>query len=63
MFGSVALMLRHSLDMEDAAATVESAMDRVLERGSRTPDISSGSGDEEVGTEEMTSEVIAELRR
>ena len=42
MFGSVALMLRHSLDMEDAAASVESAVDRVLERGLRTPDLRPG---------------------
>jgi 3-isopropylmalate dehydrogenase len=63
MFGSVALMLRHSLDMEDAATTVESAMDRVLERGLRTPDLSSGTGASEVGTKEMTDEVIAETGR
>ena len=36
MFGSVALMLRHSLSMEDEAAAVESAIDRVLDRGLRT---------------------------
>jgi 3-isopropylmalate dehydrogenase len=63
MFGSVALMLRHSLDMDDAATAVESAMDRVLERGSRTADLTSGPDESEVGTKEMTSLVIAELRR
>ena len=63
MFGSVALMLRHSLEMEDAAAAVESAMDRVLERGSRTADLTSGPDELAVGTEEMTQEVVAELRR
>ena len=36
MFGSVALMLRHGLAMEDAAAAVESAIDRALEDGLRT---------------------------
>jgi 3-isopropylmalate dehydrogenase len=65
MFGSVALMLRHSLGMEEAAATVESAIDRVLGRGLRTPDLVSGpaSGPDltEVGTDEMTSAVIAEM--
>jgi 3-isopropylmalate dehydrogenase len=61
MFGSVALMLRHSLDMEEAASTVESAVDRVLERGLRTPDLSSGPDEPEVGTEEMTREVIKEI--
>ena len=58
-FGSVALMLRHSLGMEDAAAAVESAVDRVLERGLRTPDLASGHAEEtQVGTEEMTQAVI-----
>ena len=48
-FGSVALMLRHSLQMEDAAAAVESAMDRVLELGLRTPDLASGQAEETTG--------------
>jgi 3-isopropylmalate dehydrogenase len=61
MFGSVALMLRHSLDMEEAASTVESAVDRVLERGLRTPDLSSRSDQPAVGTEEMTAEVVKEI--
>ena len=77
MFGSVALMLRHSLDLEAEAAAVESAMDRVLERGLRTPDLASGhvstGPDErgprpsdipeeiEVGSAEMTRAVIDEL--
>jgi 3-isopropylmalate dehydrogenase len=62
MFGSVALMLRHSLAMEDAAAAVESAIDRVLERGLRTPDLWTGrSGESKVGTGEMASAVTAEV--
>jgi 3-isopropylmalate dehydrogenase len=61
-FGSVALMLRHSLELEDAAAAVESALDRVLERGLRTPDLAAGHpGEEQVGTEAMTAAVIEEL--
>jgi 3-isopropylmalate dehydrogenase len=39
MFGSVALMLRHGLGMEAAAAGVESAVDRTLDGGLRTPDL------------------------
>jgi 3-isopropylmalate dehydrogenase len=39
MFGSVAMMLRHGLGMEDGAAGVESAVDRALEGGLRTPDL------------------------
>jgi 3-isopropylmalate dehydrogenase len=61
-FGSVALMLRHSLQMGDAAAAVESAMDRVLEQGLRTPDLASGRAEEtQVGTAAMTQAVIDEL--
>jgi 3-isopropylmalate dehydrogenase len=61
-FGSVALMLRHSLAMEDAAAAVESAVDRVLERGLRTPDLATDRSEEQkVGTGEMTRAVIEEL--
>jgi 3-isopropylmalate dehydrogenase len=39
MFGSVALMLRHGLAMERQAARIESAIDRALEAGLRTPDL------------------------
>jgi 3-isopropylmalate dehydrogenase len=62
MFGSVALMFRHSLQMEEEAAAVESAIDRVLERGLRTPDLASGAEHEvEVGTAEITKAVAAEV--
>ena len=61
-FGSVALMLRHSLGMEDAATAVESAIDGVLERGMRTPDLATDRSEEQkVGTGEMTRAVIEEL--
>jgi 3-isopropylmalate dehydrogenase len=61
-FGSVALMLRHSLEMESEAAALESAIDRVLERGLRTPDLHTGEeGETLVGTDEMTGAVLAEL--
>jgi 3-isopropylmalate dehydrogenase len=39
MFLSAALMLRHGLGMEDEAAAVESAVDRALTAGLRTPDL------------------------
>jgi 3-isopropylmalate dehydrogenase len=66
MFGSVALMLRHSLGLEYEAAAVESAMDAVLERGLRTPDLAirevqPTSEQSEVGTAEMTRAVVEEL--
>ena len=56
MFGSVAMMLRHGLGMEDQAAAVESAVDRALEGGLRTPDLGG-----ESGTEEATRAVLANL--
>jgi 3-isopropylmalate dehydrogenase len=42
MFGSVALMLRHGLGMEDAAKGIESAIDIALEGGLRTADLGGG---------------------
>jgi 3-isopropylmalate dehydrogenase len=56
MFGSVAMMLRHGLGMDEAAAGVESAVDRALGAGLRTPDLG---GD--AGTEEATRAVLANL--
>ncbi len=72
-FLSVALMLRYGLEMPDRAAAVEEAVDSVLERGLRTPDLVSVvtemppmadlPAEVEVGTEEMTEAVLAELER
>jgi 3-isopropylmalate dehydrogenase len=56
MFGSVALMLRHGLAMEAEAAALESAVDRALEAGLRTPDLG---GD--ANTETATRAVVANL--
>jgi 3-isopropylmalate dehydrogenase len=56
MFGSVAMMLRHGFGMEDEAAGVESAVDRALEEGLRTPDLGGGAT-----TEEATVAVLANL--
>jgi 3-isopropylmalate dehydrogenase len=62
-FGSVAMMLRHSFEMEDAAAAVESAIEGVLDRGLRTPDLWAGRpGESKVGTGEMALAVIGELK-
>jgi 3-isopropylmalate dehydrogenase len=64
-FLSVAMMLRHGLDRPGDAASIEAAVDAVLERGLRTPDLLGGapsSKEIEVGTEEMTDAVLAELR-
>jgi 3-isopropylmalate dehydrogenase len=56
-FLSASMMLRHGLGMEEEGAAIEAAVDAVLERGLRTPDLA-GSGEEVVGTEEMTAAVI-----
>jgi 3-isopropylmalate dehydrogenase len=70
-FLSAALMLRHGLEMPEPAARIEAAVDAVLERGLRTPDLAGGTvaqaplpevpREVEVGTAEMTSAVLEEL--
>jgi 3-isopropylmalate dehydrogenase len=57
---SVAMMLRYSLDQGALADRVERAVERVLERGLRTPDIA-GEGEAAVGTAEMGDAVVAAL--
>jgi 3-isopropylmalate dehydrogenase len=59
-FLSVAMMLRDGLDMADRASAIEAAVDAVLERGLRTPDLAQP-GEESVGTEQMTAAVIEAL--
>jgi 3-isopropylmalate dehydrogenase len=56
MFGSVALMLRHGLAMENEAAALESAVDRALGDGLRTRDLG---GD--ANTEAATRAVLTNL--
>jgi 3-isopropylmalate dehydrogenase len=60
IFLSAAMMLRHGLDRPDDAARIESAVDAVLERGLRTPDLA-GKGETAVGTDEVTEAVLVEL--
>jgi 3-isopropylmalate dehydrogenase len=60
-FLSAAMMLRHGLDRPDDAAQIELAVDAVLDRGLRTPDLA-GEGETAVGTDEVTEAVLAELR-
>jgi 3-isopropylmalate dehydrogenase len=70
-FLSVAMMLRHGLDRADDAARIEAAVDVVLERGLRTPDLAAGTlavppmpdvpAEVEVGTAEMTDAVLEAL--
>ncbi len=56
MFLSAALMLRHGLDMEPQAAAVESAVERALADGLRTPDLGGTAT-----TTEATREVLNHL--
>ena len=72
-FLSVAMMLRHGLDRPDDAARIEAAVDAVLERGLRTPDLAAGTlatppmpdvpAEVEVGTAEMTDRGPRSARR
>jgi 3-isopropylmalate dehydrogenase len=57
---SAAMMLRYSLDREDAALAIEQAVSKVLDQGLRTGDIMSA-GMTQVGTEAMGDAVVAAL--
>jgi 3-isopropylmalate dehydrogenase len=56
MFLSAAMMLRHGLDLPDAASSVESAVDKALDQGLRTPDLGGTAS-----TAEATQAVLAHL--
>jgi len=56
MLGSAAMMLRHALGREEHAGALESAIDRVLAAGVRTPDLGGGAT-----TEDVTNAVLREL--
>jgi 3-isopropylmalate dehydrogenase len=57
---STAMLLRHSLGLEQAAQAVEAAVEQVLAQGYRTPDIA-GPETQVVGTQEMGDRVVAAL--
>ena len=57
---SGAMLLRHSLGLEQEAAAIEAAVDKVLGEGVRTPDIAH-TGHEVVGTEVMGDLVVQAL--
>lgn len=57
---SVAMLLRHSLNRNDLAEKVETAVGRVLDQGLRTPDIF-GEGMTLVGTQGMGDALVAAL--
>jgi 3-isopropylmalate dehydrogenase len=57
---SASLMLRESFGLDIEAQTIDSAVDRVLERGYRTADISEA-GRQMVGCAELTEHIRAEM--
>ena len=57
---SLALLLRYSFDMEEEAAAIEAAVERVLAKAGRTPDIKV-EGRPVISTSEMGDALIAEL--
>lgn len=58
---AIAMMFRHSLQLDEEAAAVEQAVDAVLTAGHRTADIAAG-GDS-LGTSAMTDLVLKELEK
>lgn len=61
MIASVALLLRHSLGLDDEARALEQAMRTVIANGIRTADIA-GNGEAIASTSEMTDAIIQQLR-
>ncbi|HZL12644.1 MAG TPA: isocitrate/isopropylmalate family dehydrogenase, partial [Verrucomicrobiae bacterium] len=60
---SGALMLRHSFGLNDAAATIESAVAKAIENGNRTGDIfnANETGARKIGTREMGDAIAAAI--
>ncbi|RLB37902.1 MAG: 3-isopropylmalate dehydrogenase, partial [Deltaproteobacteria bacterium] len=56
---SAAMLLRHSLDLDDDAKTIENAVQKVLDSGLRTADLSGGQ--RSLGTTEMAGAVAAAI--
>jgi 3-isopropylmalate dehydrogenase len=59
---SLALLLRYSFDMEEDAALIEQAVERVLAKAGRTADIAAP-GRPQISTSEMGDALLAELER
>lgn len=58
---SVALLLRHSLELTDEAETLEAAVRRAISQGARTPDIASA-GARGCSTKDASGAVLAQLK-
>jgi 3-isopropylmalate dehydrogenase len=57
---SAAMMLRYSFALEEAAAAIDQAVEKTLEKGIRTGDIAAG-GRQTVGTAAMGDAIVSEL--
>ena len=57
---SVALMLRFSFDLQKEAEDVESAIEKVLDNGYRTPDIMTENS-KKIGTQEMAERLCSAI--
>lgn len=57
---STAMLLRHSLGLEDEANAIEMAVNNILDDGCRTVDIAR-SGETDLSTDEMSAKVIEQL--
>jgi len=60
MIASVAMLLRHSLGLEEEASQVENALRRVITDGARTADLATDD-DRALSTGDMTTEIIRHL--
>ena len=60
MVASVAMLLRHSLELEEEAARVENALRQVIANGARTADLATGE-ERVLSTTEMTDAIIQQL--
>lgn len=61
MIGSIALLLRHGLKLQEEAAAVEAAIAAAIRGGARTADIAIA-GETPVTTDQMTDAIIQRLR-
>ncbi len=59
---SLAMLLRYTMNMDDLADVVEQAVEKVIARGMRTPDIYY-EGAQQVGTEQMGTAVLNEIKQ
>ena len=60
MIASAAMLLRHSLNLNEEAEALESAIDKAIAAGARTADVAAGA-DTVLSTQEMTAEIIKYL--